>query len=38
MNEEDYNCLADIFDAMEARDAKAEERLNDHRYETEEIR
>jgi hypothetical protein len=32
------NDLADTFDAMEAHAAEAEERLNDYRYEADEIR
>ncbi len=31
------NDLADRFDAMEARQAEAEERLNDYRYDSEDI-
>lgn len=31
------NALADRFDAMESRQAEAEERLNDYRYDSEEV-
>jgi hypothetical protein len=36
-DEDDEMCLADIFDAMEAQQEEAMERLNDWRYEQEEV-